>query len=63
MAACILLGASIAGWHIGCPSRVAHCLRREVELSRRDAARVMGMFDQESFGLVRCCLRTLGVRA
>lgn len=34
----------------------------EVGLSRRDAERVMGDFDLESFGLARCFLKAHGVQ-
>lgn len=44
------------------PSRPKLCLRVGVELIRHDALHVMGMFDLESFGLVRCCPRTLEVQ-
>lgn len=59
---CIRLGASIVGWLIRCSSRPMLCLRMEVGLSRRDAERVMGVFDLESFGLARCFLKEHGVQ-
>lgn len=54
-AACIFLGAFIVAWHTPCPSRLRPCLRRVVGFNCRDAERVMGMFNTEPFGLVKCC--------